>query len=319
MVRCRALYFDGTSLRLIDDHVVERGNEVLVRVRYAGICGTDLQILRGYAGFRGVPGHEFVGVVKEADDPNLIGRRVVGEINVACGKCDMCSIGLRRHCRNRTVLGIAGRHGSFSEYLKLPPENLHPVPDGVTDEEAVFVEPLAAALEISEQLHIEPTFRAAVVGDGRLANLIAQVLRYRVQELRVFGRHERKLRLLEELGIEGALSVSEEDRAKYDLVVEATGRDSGLKTAIELVRPRGTVVLKSTIAGEYKIDLAPVVVNEIRLVGSRCGQFPPAITALRQKLVDVRRLIDGIYPLESYREAFEAASSPGTMKVLLRP
>jgi len=318
-VRCRALYFDGNSLRLIHDHVVDRGDEVLVRVRYAGICGTDLQILRGYAGFRGVPGHEFVGVVEEADDEALVGKRVVGEINVACGRCDMCRVGLKRHCRNRTVLGIKGRDGSFSEYLRLPAENLHEVPHEVSDEEAVFVEPLAAALEIVEQLHLEPSYRVAVIGDGRLANLIAQVLRYHVQELRVFGKHERKLRVLESLGIETTTSVSEDERWRYDVVVEVTGRESGLKTAIELVRPRGTIVLKSTIAGDYRIDLAPVVVNEVRIVGSRCGQFPPAIAALRRRIVDVKRLIDRVYPLEDHREAFDAAASPDTLKVLLKP
>jgi len=318
-VRCRALYFDGNSLRLIHDHVVDRGDEVLVRVRYAGICGTDLQILKGYAGFRGVPGHEFVGVVEEADDEALVGKRVVGEINVACGRCDMCRVGLKRHCRNRTVLGIKGRDGSFSEYLRLPAENLHEVPHEVSDEEAVFVEPLAAALEIVEQLHLEPSYRVAVIGDGRLANLIAQVLRYHVQELRVFGKHERKLRVLESLGIETTTSVSEDERWRYDVVVEATGRESGLKTAIELVRPRGTIVLKSTIAGDYRIDLAPVVVNEVRIVGSRCGQFPPAIAALRRRIVDVKRLIDRVYPLEDHREAFDAAASPDTLKVLLKP
>ncbi len=318
-MRCRALYFDGKSLRLIHDHVVDRGEEVLVRVRYAGICGTDLQILRGYAGFRGVPGHEFVGVVEEADDEKLVGKRVVGEINVACGRCDMCGVGLKRHCRNRTVLGIKGRDGSFSEYLRLPAENLHVVPQEVTDEEAVFVEPLAAALEIVEQVHLEPTYRAAVIGDGRLANLIAQVLRHRVQELKVYGKHERKLGILESLGIETATSVAEDERWKYDVVVEATGSESGLKTAIELVRPRGTVVLKSTIAGDYRIDLAPVVVNEVRIVGSRCGQFPPAIAALKRRVVDVKRLIDGVYPLENYLEAFDAAASPNTLKVLLTP
>ena len=318
-MKCRALYFDGTSLRLIDDHVVERGDEVLVRVRYAGICGTDLQILKGYAGFRGVPGHEFVGVVEEAEDESLVGRRVVGEINVACGRCDMCRVGLRRHCRNRTVLGIKGRDGSFSEFLKLPAENLHVVPEEVSDEEAVFVEPLAAAFEIVEQLHLEPTYRAAVIGDGRLANLISQVLRYHVQELRVYGKHERKLKVLGELGIETTTSVSEEDKGRYDVVVEATGRESGLKTAIELVRPRGTIVLKSTIAGDYRIDLAPIVVNEVRIVGSRCGQFPPAIEALRRKMIDVRRLIDRVYSLEGYKEAFEEAASPNALKVLLRP
>ncbi len=318
-MKCRALHFDGTSLKLIEDHVVERGDEVLVRVRYAGICGTDLQILKGYAGFKGVPGHEFVGVVEEADDGSLVGKRVVGEINVACGRCEMCRVGLRRHCRNRTVLGIKGRDGSFSEYLKLPAENLHPVPDEVSDEEAVFVEPLAAAFEIVEQLHLEPTYRAAVIGDGRLANLISQVLRYHVQELKVYGRHERKMKLLEDLGIEASASIPENEKGKYDVVVEATGREHGLKTAIELVKPRGTIVLKSTIAGDYRIDLASVVVNEVRIVGSRCGQFPPAITALRRRTVEVKRLIDGIYPLENHEEAFAEAATPGRLKVLLRP
>ncbi|MEN3047990.1 MAG: alcohol dehydrogenase catalytic domain-containing protein [Candidatus Caldarchaeales archaeon] len=319
MVRCKALYFDGREIRLVEDHSVERHGEALIRVRLAGICGTDLQILKGYAGFRGVPGHEFVGEVVESDRSDLVGARVVGEINAACGRCDMCSVGLRRHCRNRTVLGIKGRDGAFAEYLRLPAENLHRVPDSVEDERAVFVEPLAAAFEVLEQVHVDPSWSACVVGDGRLANLIAQVLRDRVSRLRVIGKHGRKIGLLRELGIDAAEGLAPGDESSYDLVVEATGRAEGLATALKLVRPRGYLVLKSTIAAEYRIDLAKVVVDEVHVVGSRCGPFRPAIRALERGLVDVRRLIDAIYRLEEHREAFAAASSPGTLKVLLRP
>ncbi|MCS7117816.1 MAG: alcohol dehydrogenase catalytic domain-containing protein [Thaumarchaeota archaeon] len=319
MVRSRALYFDGHELRLIDDHVVERGGEALIRVGLAGICGTDLQILRGYASFRGVPGHEFVGRVVESDRSDLVGARVVGEINAACGRCDMCAVGLRRHCRNRTVLGIKGRDGVFAEYVRLPVENLHRVPDSVEDERAVFTEPLAAAFEILEQVHVDPSWRTCVVGDGRLANLIAQVLRDRVWKLKVIGRHQRKIGLLRELGIEAVEGVEPGDESSYDLVVEATGRAEGLSLALRLVRPRGHLVLKSTIASEYRIDLAKVVVDELHVVGSRCGPFRPALSALSSGSIDVRRLVDGVYGLEEFRDAFAAASSRGTLKVLLRP
>jgi threonine dehydrogenase-like Zn-dependent dehydrogenase len=314
-----ALYFDGRELRLAREYPFNRLDDAVVRVVYAGICGTDLEILRGYAGFSGVPGHEFVGVVVEAGDRFLVGRRVVGEINVGCGVCGMCVRGLERHCPNRTVLGIKGRDGAFAEYLSLPSRNLHIVPDNVDDAEAVFTEPLAAAYEILEQVKVDPSWRVAVVGDGRLANLIAQVLSTVVDRLRVFGKHERKVGLLRELGIDAVVEVESRDLNSYDMVVEATGSLTGYARAVELVKPRGLVVLKSTVAARHEINMAPLVVNEVTLIGSRCGPFKPALKALSKGIVKVSKLVDAIYGFEEYREAFEKAEEPATLKVLLKP
>jgi len=315
----RALYFDGEKIRLEPEYPFNRFDEAIVRVVYAGICGTDLEILRGYAGFSGVPGHEFVGVVEEAVDRSLVGRRVVGEINVGCGVCWMCVRGLERHCPNRTVLGIKGRDGAFAEYLRLPAKNLHTVPGDVGDIEAVFTEPLAAAYEILEQVKVDPGWRIAVVGDGRLANLIAQVLSTVVVGLRVFGKHAGKVGLLRELGVDAVVEVESEDLGGYDMVVEASGSVTGFARAVELVKPRGIVVMKSTVAAKHELNIAPLVVNEVSLVGSRCGPFKPALKALSKRLVNVSRLVDGIYGLEEYREAFKRAGEPETLKVLLKP
>jgi len=279
--------------------------EALVRVRLAGICNTDLEIVRGYMGYRGVPGHEFVGEVD--------GRRVVGEINAACGSCDMCRQGLARHCAQRTVLGILGRDGAFAEYLSLPRQNLHDVPDALDDELAVFVEPTAAAFEVLDQVALQPEDRVALLGDGKLALLIAQVLRGRCR-LQVFGKHEEKLRLLPDV----AWSV-EPPSGQFDVVVEASGSELGFQQALDLVRPRGTLVLKSTVAAGAQLNLAPLVINEVTVVGSRCGRFEPAIEALASGAVDPRPMISATYALADGLAAFERAASPGTLKVLLRP
>lgn len=319
----RALVYDGETLRLREDYPqpVPPPGEALVRVRLAGICNTDLEIVRGYMGFRGVLGHEFVGTVvecaDEAEGRSLLGRRVVGEINAYCGECPTCRAGNPTHCPNRTTLGIWGRDGAFAEYLTLPIRNLHPVPDGLPDEAAVFTEPLAAALEILEQVHIRPTDRVIVLGDGKLGLLVAQVIALLGCDLTVVGRHPEKLAILARRGIPTALA-DETDGLAADVVVECTGRPEGFATAKRLLRPRGTLVLKSTYHGRVEADLTSLVVDEISLVGSRCGPFPPALRLLQQGLVDVRPLISATYPLSQGEEAFARAAEPGTLKVLLR-
>ncbi|HEY76974.1 MAG TPA: alcohol dehydrogenase catalytic domain-containing protein [Thermoflexia bacterium] len=319
----RALVYDGEALRLREDYPqpVPPPGEALVRVRLAGICNTDLEIVRGYMGFQGVLGHEFVGTVVECADgtaaPSLVGRRVVGEINAYCGECPTCRAGRPTHCPNRTTLGIWGRDGAFAEYLTLPARNLYPVPDGLPDEAAVFTEPLAAALEILEQVHIRPTDRVVVLGDGKLGLLVAQVVALLGCDLVVVGRHPEKLAILARRGVSTALA-GETDGLVADVVVECTGRPEGFATAKRLLRPRGTLVLKSTYHGQVEADLTALVVDEISLVGSRCGPFPPALRLLQRGLVDVRPLISEIYPLSEGEKAFARAAEPGTLKVLLR-
>ena len=267
-------------------------------------------------GFRGVLGHEFVGEVEEADDADWLGRRVVGEINCGCGTCSYCLRGLERHCPSRSVLGILDRDGAFAEHLTLPLRNLHVVPDAIPDEEAVFTEPLAAALEIPEQVPLRPTDEVAVLGDGRLGSLIAQVLHLFGCSLLVVGRHEEKLAILRRRGIETVAPDEVEERS-FDLVVEATGSAEGLQTAIGLSRPRGTVVLKSTVASTTSFDTARLVVDEITVVGSRCGPFEPALRLLEQRSVDVRSMISATFPLTQGEEAMEYAARRDALKVLL--
>ncbi len=324
----RALVYDGKSLFLRDDYPrpVPPSGEALVRVRLAGICNTDLEIARGYMGFRGVLGHEFVGTVEEcsvgnearsAVESRLIGQRVVGEINAYCGECPTCRAGRITHCPNRTTLGIWGRDGAFAEYLTLPLRNLHLVPDDVPDEVAVFTEPLAAALEILEQVHLRPTDRVVVLGDGKLGLLVAQVLALVGSDLAVVGRHREKLDILARRGIPTALE-SEAEGMSADVVVECTGRPEGFAAARRILRPRGTLVLKSTYHGQVEADLTGLVVDEITLVGSRCGPFPPALRLLQRGMVDVRPLIGAVYPLTRGVEAFARAAEPGALKVLLQ-
>lgn len=314
----RALYWDGQELKLERAYVAPQGGdrEALLRVRLAGVCSTDLQILGGYMGFRGVLGHEMVGEVVEGP-AKLVGKRVVGEINYACRDCEFCGRGLPRHCLRRRVMGIAGADGSFAEFVAVPVENLHAVPGAVSDEEAVFTEPLAAAFEILEQVRVSADEEVLVLGDGKLGVLCAQVLRPRARRVSVVGKHPRKLALLRELGID-ALLLSGRDPPQADIVVEATGSRSGLRLALAAVRPRGTLVLKSTVAGEHRAAMAPLVVNEITVIGSRCGPFPPALEALANKSVSVTPLIDRTYPLGEGLEAVAQAGRPGTLKVLIR-
>jgi threonine dehydrogenase-like Zn-dependent dehydrogenase len=290
--------------------------ECLIRVTFAGICGTDLQMLEGYAEFTGVPGHEFVGLVEDApaSDARWIGRRVVGEINVGCGTCERCASGLKEHCPHRTVVGIRDRSGTFAEFLSLPAANLHHVPDHVDDTAAVFVEPVAAACRILEQVAVNADTRVAVIGDGRLGNLIAQILATRTSDLVLIGRREPKLSVARGLGLD-ARTIDGAVPGDYDLVVDATGRPDGLERALELVRPRGTVVLKSTCNGATTLSLWPIPVHEIKIVGSRCGPFAMAMDLLAADAVKTAPLLAGVFALESFEDAFTMARRE--LKVLL--
>jgi 2-desacetyl-2-hydroxyethyl bacteriochlorophyllide A dehydrogenase len=310
----RALRWDGVRLALARDFPdpIPRPGEALVRVRLAGICRTDLEITRGYLGFRGTPGHEWVGDVVAAEDPGLVGARVVGDINLACGRCPACAAGLGRHCPTRRVLGIVGADGAFADLLAIPARNLHRVPDGVPDADAALVEPLAAAHEILEQLPSLGGARTIVLGDGKLGLLVAQTLATAGARVVLAGHHAAKLERARRLGI--ATGTPEPGA---DLVVDATGSTGALAEALRLVRPRGTVVLKTTTAEPHHLDLAPAVVNEVTIVGSRCGLFPPALAALAAGRVSVAPLVDGVYALDDAVEAFARAADPGTLKILV--
>ncbi len=293
-----------------------RRGEALIRVRLAGICNTDLEIVRGYMGFRGVLGHEFVGEVVEADDRSWVGARVNGEINLGCRQCSWCLRGLARHCPTRTVLGILGKDGAFAEYLTLPVENLVRVPDHVRDEQAVLTEPLAAAFEILEQVHVQPQQRVLVVGDGKLGLLCALVLVGTGADVHLVGKHKKKLALAQarKVSTHTPESVPSEP---FDVVVEATGSPDGFRYAVERTRPRGTLVLKSTFHGDTPMQMAPLVIHEITVVGSRCGPFVPALSAMAAARLDPTPLIQATYALRDGLLAFEHAQQPGTLKVLL--
>jgi 2-desacetyl-2-hydroxyethyl bacteriochlorophyllide A dehydrogenase len=314
----RALWLDRGRLEFRDAVPEPRpaAGEALIRVRLAGICGTDLQLLKGYYPFTGIPGHEFVGEVVAAADPAWIGERVVGEINLACGRCPSCRAGHPRHCEQRAVLGIKGRHGAFAEYLTLPVANLHRVPALVADEAAVFTEPLAAALRIHDQVAIGPNQRVLLIGAGRLGQLIAQSLGLTGCRLQVAARHSSQQEPLQQRGI---LWIDPDTlpAAGFDVVIEATGSPEGLVQARRAVRPGGTLVLKSTYRGAIAVDLAELVVDEITVVGSRCGPFDPALDVLERKEVDPAGLVAARYPLEQGEEAFREAGRSGVLKVLL--
>lgn len=290
---------------------------VLVKVHLAGVCSTDLQIFQGYMGFKGVPGHEFVGSVLEGPS-EFIGERVVGEINFGCGNCDACRRELSRHCPNRSVMGILNADGAFAEYVSVPVGNLHRVPDNVIDEAAVFTEPLAAAFEILTQIQLDPGDEVLVLGDGKLGNLCAQVLRLTGAKITALGKHADKLKLIKQAGVR-TMQLSDWQPRLFDVVVEATGSASGLELALSAVRPRGTLILKSTIAGAHQVSMAPIVINEVNVIGSRCGPFPDALDSLAAKQVSVTPLIEKIYPLNDGVEAIDHAAKPGTRKILLRP
>lgn len=313
----RALYFDKKLCYCADYPVPKpKYNEALIRITMAGICNTDLEILNGYMGFKGVPGHEFVGVVEKSEEKKWEGKRVGGEINIGCGVCPYCLGRMKNHCPNRSVLGILKKDGVFADYITLPVGSLHAIPDSVSDEEAVFIEPIAAAFEISQQVNIKPVDKICVLGDGKLGILVGQVLSLTGCNLTVVGHHEAKLSILSQLGIK--TSLKEDTTGKFDLVVDCTGSSSGLKKALVLVKPKGKVVLKTTLAKKEPVDLNSVIINEIDLIGSRCGPFAPAIRALQKKIIDTRSLISKTYFLAEGTEAFKCASQKGVLKVILK-
>jgi threonine dehydrogenase-like Zn-dependent dehydrogenase len=318
----RAVWLENQILSYRDDvpQPEPLAGEALVKVRLAGICGTDLELVKGYYPFRGIPGHEFVGdIVKAPEEPHREGQRVVGEINVACGSCRSCLAARPTHCENREVLGIKNRHGAFAEYLCLPLKNLIAVPDMISDDAAVFMEPLAAALEVQEQIQVRSTDRVLVLGAGRLGQLIAQSLVPVDCDLTVVARYENQQALLAGRQI-AWIEAHAVRRQAFDIVIEATGSADGLVLALRAVRPRGTIVLKSTYSGMKKIEMnfSSVVVDEITLVGSRCGPFAPALHLLEHRLADPSVLIQGCYVLCEALKAFEHAAAPGALKIVFR-
>ena len=312
----KALWLENNQVSLNDVPEPQKPNEALIKIRKAGICSTDLELVKGYYPYTGILGHEFVGEVVEAEDPSWIGQRVVGEINVVCHHCEQCLNGRPTHCENRTVLGIVNRDGTFAQFSTLPITNLHRVPDSVPDEMAVFTEPLAAALEIQDQIHIQPTDRVLLVGAGRLGQLIAQTLALTGCDLRVVARHAHQQSLLKTRGIR---TISEEEIQpwRWDVVVEATGAPSGFALARQAIRPRGTLVMKSTYKGEMSVNFSSIVVDEINIVGSRCGPFEPALRLMESRQVDPTVLIMHEFKLEEALKAIERAAEAGVLKVLV--
>src|SRR5688572_18596303 len=314
----RALVFDKSlSLNAKYPDPADGVGDTLIKVRQAGVCSTDLEITKGYMGFRGVLGHEFVGEVVSSPEKQLVGQRVVGEINVVCGRCDLCLSGLSTHCRARTVLGILNRDGAFADYVRLPAVNLHVLPKTVDDDAAVFVEPLAAAFQVLKQIKLDGRRWVTVLGDGRLGLLVAQVLQSAGCPVRVIGKHPQKLALCEKWSIRSRPLSEIQPRHDQDVVVDCTGSAAGFEFAMQMVRPRGTIVLKSTFAAGKALNLAPLVIDEITVVGSRCGPFKEAIRALAAKEIDVVSLIHRRMKLEQGVEAMALAGKPGVLKVIL--
>ncbi len=316
----KALRFENNQLKLGEINAPTLANEALIRVIKSGICNTDLEIVRGYAGFSGTIGHEFVGVVEHSTDEKWLGKRVVGEINAGCGACRLCLSGDSRHCFKRTVLGIHGRDGAHAEFLSLPTGNLLEVADGISDDAAVFTEPLAAAYGITEQIEITENTRVAVIGDGKLGILCAMSLALKSKNVCLIGKHEAKLALAASASLETILlndAVPKMNRS-FDVVVEASGAESGFATALDLLVPRGKLVLKSTFQGKTNLEMWRVVVDEITIVGSRCGRFAPALELLRTGAIDVEKLISAEFPLADAVRAMDTAAVKGTMKVLLK-
>jgi threonine dehydrogenase-like Zn-dependent dehydrogenase len=314
----RALWLENNQIDLHDIPQPHKLGEALIKIRKAGICSTDLELVKGYYRYTGILGHEFVGEVVEADDASWIGQRVVGEINVVCNQCEQCLNGRHTHCENRTVLGIVNRDGTFAEYTTLPLANLHRVPASVPDEMAVFTEPLAAALEIQQQIQIKPSDRVLLVGAGRLGQLIAQTLVLTGCDLRVVARYAHQQNLLKARGIR-IISEEEIQPWRWDVVVEATGSPSGFSLARQAIHPRGTLVLKSTYKGEINVNFSAIVVDEINIIGSRCGPFEPALRLMESRQVDPTVLIADEFELEDALKAFERAAETGVLKVLVQP
>ena len=313
----RGLWLENQKLEFRDNLPVPEppNGEARVRVLRAGICNTDLELIRGYYPYLGILGHEFVGIIERGPE-ELINRRVVGEINASCGECSFCRTGQPTHCENRTVLGIVNRNGAFADYLTLPLKNLHFVPENVPTDAATFTEPVAAALEIQQQISIQPHQKVLVVGDGKLGQLIAQTLALTGCDLLTVGRHREKLENLEKRGIKTGFSDAVKPKS-FEIAVECTGNPSGFELAHQALRPRGILVLKSTYAGKLTFDASALVVDEITLIGSRCGPFAPALELLAQNKIDVEPLIQARYPLSEGLQAFKHAQQKGAMKVLL--
>lgn len=319
----RAVVFDdGLKLDKNYPKPVPQKGEALIKVTLAGICNTDYEITKGYMGYKGILGHEFVGVVEEVngDDKSLLGKRVVAEISYGCGdsECEWCAQKNYRHCPDRHTLGIWRKDGCFAEYMTMPLNVLFEVPDNVTDEQAVFVEPLAAACEITEQLHIEPMKKVLVLGDGKLGLTTALTLHAQNLDVLLVGKHQNKLDIAAAQGVKTQLLQDFKIEKKYDVVVEATGTASGFETSMLLTKPRGVLVLKSTVATGKELNLAPIVIDEITVLGSRCGQFPPALRLLENKRIDFSSFISGIYSIDNAIEAFESNKQKDTVKILIR-
>ena len=314
----KALWLEYQQLELRDVPKPHQPFEALIRIRKAGICSTDLEMLKGYYPFTGILGHEFVGEVVDAPDKSWVGQRVVGEINAVCGECEPCLNGRSTHCENRTVLGITRRDGVFAEYTSLPIKNLYRVPDSVSDEAAMFTEPLAAALEIQEQIKLQQTDRVLLIGAGRLGQLIAQTIALTGCDLRVVARHPHTQQLLTARGIK-LITESEIQPRKWDVVIEATGSPDGFNLARRAVRSRGTIILKSTYKGDMNVNISSIVVDEITVLGSRCGPFEPALRLLETRAVDPTVLITAGYKLSEVNKAFEHAVQPGALKVFVEP
>lgn len=317
----KALRFENGKLAVSDVERPRVAGEALVRVLRSGICNTDLEIVRGYAGFQGTIGHEFVGVVEASPDaPQLVGKRVVGEINVGCGNCVACLNHDARHCPRRTVLGIVGRDGAHAEFLSLPSRNLLEVPTEISDAEAVFIEPLAAAYGITEQVQISPETRVAVVGDGKLGLLCAQALNLKSKMVVLIGKHLQKMQIARNFGIETVLLANAAKlNRSFDVSIEASGAESGFQTALDLLKSRGRLVLKSTFYGNPTWPAARVVVDEITITGSRCGRFAPALELLKNKKIAIENLISEEFALPDGVRAIERAGARGVLKVLLKP
>ena len=316
-----ALYCENNQLMLRQNYPkpVPQPDEALLRITLAGICSTDLEMVKGYvSGFAGVLGHEFVGVVEECADSNWLGKRVVASMNIGCQTCEICLNHGPEHCPTRRALGVHDKDGAFAEFMTVPVRNLFEVPDNVPDERAVFAEPLAAALKIREQVKIRPSLKTAVVGPGRLGLLVAQVLKLAGGDVTVLGRRHSSLKLPESWGLATGLTTDFAD-SSFDLVVEVTGNNAGFVQALRLVRPMGTVVLKSTFADDKQLDMTKLVVSEIEVIGSRCGPFAPALRLLAEGQISTESLIVADFPLTDGLAAFEKAAEPGVLKVLVRP
>lgn len=315
----QALRINDNQLRLAEIPTPQNQSESLIRVVKSGICNTDLEIINGYAGFDGTIGHEFVGVVEESpDNPELVGKRVVGEINVGCNRCTLCKAGDSRHCADRTVLGIINRDGCHAEYLTLPARNLVEIPDEISNDQAIFIEPLAAAFGITEQVNISREQQVAVIGDGKLGILCAWSLALKTEKLFLIGKHKNKLEIAQRKDVEGVLLDDADKMSRsFDVVIEASGSESGFETALNLLKPRGKLILKSTFHGKPKWEAWRVVVDEVTIIGSRCGIFSPVLDLLKNKDVDVESLISEEFSLKNGVRAIEKAGEKGVMKVVL--